>query len=66
VTIKLRNKAPRGWINQEPGITIHTQTLFCYFLAVCLIFVLEIARAANSPVFGPSVKGFEIVRWQLF
>ena len=27
---------------------------------------LEIARAANSPVFGPSAKGFETVRQQLF
>jgi len=28
----------------------------------CPNMVLEIARAANSPVFGPSAKGFESVR----
>jgi len=38
VTIKLRNKTPRGWIGQEP-LKHQTQTLLCHFLAVCLLFV---------------------------
>jgi len=28
--------------------------------------IVEMARAANSPVFGPSARGFETVRYKFF
>jgi len=44
VTIKLRNKTPRGWIDRPStthlGHQTSDQTLLCPFLAVCLLSLL--------------------------
>jgi len=51
VTIKLRNKGPRGWINWKPLIKRHqTQTRVCHFIAFSYPFLCLCFRVLWLPV----------------